>query len=37
MKISSNRWWIVAAVVAIVAAIAAIGGTALAGSKDAPK
>jgi hypothetical protein len=37
MKISSKRWLVAAAVVAIVAAIAAISGTALAGSKDAPK
>ena len=36
MKISSKRWSIGAAV-AIVAAVAAVGGTALAGSKDTPK
>lgn len=37
MKISSKRWLLPAAIVAIVAAIAAVGGTALAGSRQAPK
>jgi hypothetical protein len=37
MKISSNRRLLTAAAVLVVAAMAAIAGTALAGSKDAPK